>query len=57
MNLSAAQRRYIEGMGQAMAGWGLPRTTGRIYAYLLLRADPAEERPHDEGFACALCGR
>ena len=24
-----------------MVGWGLPRTTGRVYAYLLLRPDPA----------------
>lgn len=28
-------------MGQLMVGWGLPRTTGRVYAYLLLRPDPA----------------
>ena len=41
MNLTAAQRRYVEGMGQVMARWGLPRTTGRIYGYLLLRPDPA----------------
>ncbi len=24
-----------------MAGWGIPRNTGRIYAYLLLQHDPA----------------
>ncbi len=41
MNVNAAQQRYIEGMGGVMVRWGLPRTTGRIYAYLLLRREPA----------------
>ncbi len=41
MNVNPAQRRYIEGMGAVMVRWGLPRTTGRIYAYLLLRREPA----------------
>ena len=41
MNVNASQHRYIEGMGDVMVRWGLPRTTGRIYAYLLLRPAPA----------------
>jgi DNA-binding transcriptional regulator GbsR (MarR family) len=35
------QHRFIEDMGQDMAGWGLSRTAGRIYAWLLLRSEPA----------------
>ncbi len=40
-NLTEDQHEFIEGMGQWMLGWGLPRTSGRIYAYLLLRGEPA----------------
>src|ERR1041385_3261277 len=32
---------FIEDMGQLMAGWGLPRNTGRIWGYLLLRSEAA----------------
>lgn len=39
--LKPAQERFIEDMGSHMVGWGLPRTTGRVYAYLLMRSDPA----------------
>ena len=39
--MNEAQRRLVEDMGQHMVAWGLPRTTGRIYAYLLLRPAPA----------------
>jgi DNA-binding transcriptional regulator GbsR (MarR family) len=35
------QHAFIEDMGQHMAGWGQPRNTGRIYAYLLLQGGPA----------------
>lgn len=38
--LNAAQQHFVENMGQLMATWGLPRNTGRLYAYLLLRAAP-----------------
>jgi DNA-binding transcriptional regulator GbsR (MarR family) len=40
-NLTDDEHRFIEDMGQTMAGWGIPRSSGRIYGYLLLRADPA----------------
>ncbi len=39
--MNRQQQRFIEDMGQLMVGWGLPRTTGRVYAYLLLRPTPA----------------
>jgi DNA-binding transcriptional regulator GbsR (MarR family) len=39
--MTKAQITFIEDMGQMMVGWGIPRTTGRIYAYLLLKRDPA----------------
>jgi predicted transcriptional regulator len=32
---------FIEDMGQLMSGWGIPRNTGRIYAFLLLQHEPA----------------
>jgi DNA-binding transcriptional regulator GbsR (MarR family) len=32
---------FIDDMGQLMAGWGIPRNTGRIYAYLLLQRELA----------------
>ena len=39
--ISRAQTAFIEDMGQLMAGWGIPRNTGRIYAFLLLQHEPA----------------
>ena len=39
--MSEEQHRFIEDMGQDMAGWGLSRTAGRVYAWLLLRSEPA----------------
>lgn len=38
--MNKRQQRFVEDMGQLMVGWGLSRTTGRVYAYLLLRPDP-----------------
>jgi DNA-binding transcriptional regulator GbsR (MarR family) len=48
-----AQERFVDDMGQHMVAWGLPRTTGRIYAYLLLRPTPAtlDEVARDLGVA------
>lgn len=34
------ERRFINAMGDTMASWNLPRSTGRVYGYLLLRSDP-----------------
>jgi predicted DNA-binding transcriptional regulator len=39
--LTDEQHRFVEDMGQHMLGWGIPRNTGRIYAYLLLKEEPA----------------
>ena len=39
--LTDEQHRFVEDMGQHMVGWGIPRNTGRIYAYLLLQDGPA----------------
>ncbi|HYU81515.1 MAG TPA: ArsR family transcriptional regulator [Candidatus Polarisedimenticolia bacterium] len=36
-----ARDQFIEDLGHTMVGWGLTRTTGRMYAYLLLRSGPA----------------
>ena len=38
--LTDAQHDFVEDLGQLMASWGLPRNTGRLYAYLLLRSVP-----------------
>ena len=52
-NKRDARYSFIESMGQHMVGWGLPRTTGRVYAYLLIRSRPAtlDEIAHDLGVA------
>ena len=39
--MTEEQHQFIEDLGQHMTTWGLPRTTGRIYGYLLLRMEPA----------------
>ena len=39
--LTDDQHRFLEDMGHQMVSWGLPRNTGRIWAYLLLRGAPA----------------
>jgi DNA-binding transcriptional regulator GbsR (MarR family) len=41
MKLNLRQRQFVEGLGQDMVGWGLSRTMGLTYAYLLLRGEPA----------------
>jgi DNA-binding transcriptional regulator GbsR (MarR family) len=41
MKLNVSQRHFVEGLGQDMVGWGLSRTTGLTYAYLLLHSEPA----------------
>jgi DNA-binding transcriptional regulator GbsR (MarR family) len=41
MNLTASEKHFVEDMGRLMVAWSLPRTTGRVYAYLLLRPEPA----------------
>ena len=39
--MTAAQHSFVDHMGQQMVGWNLPRTTGRVWAYLLMRGEPA----------------
>lgn len=39
--MTAAQHDFVDHMGQQMVGWNLPRTTGRVWAYLLMRGEPA----------------
>jgi DNA-binding transcriptional regulator GbsR (MarR family) len=41
MNLTANEGHFVEDMGRLMVAWSLPRTTGRVYAYLLLRPESA----------------
>jgi DNA-binding transcriptional regulator GbsR (MarR family) len=41
MNLTSNERHFVEDMGRLMVAWSLPRTTGRVYAYLLLRPESA----------------
>jgi predicted transcriptional regulator len=38
--LTKDQHQFVEDLGQTMVTWGLARTTGRVYAYLLLRNSP-----------------
>lgn len=44
------QHQFVEDFGQHMVGWGLSRTTGRVYGYLLLCAEPASL----DDLVCAL---
>jgi DNA-binding transcriptional regulator GbsR (MarR family) len=39
--MDEAQHQFVEDLGQNMVSWGLSRTTGRVYAYLLLCMEPA----------------
>src|ERR1039458_3695257 len=39
--MTRAQMTFIDDMGQLIPGWGIPRNTGRIYAYLLLQRELA----------------
>src|SRR6266542_6269640 len=39
--MTAAQHSFVDHMGQQMVGWNLPRTTGRVWAYLLMRGESA----------------
>jgi DNA-binding transcriptional regulator GbsR (MarR family) len=39
--MNEAQQQFVEDLGQNMVSWGLSRTTGRVYAYLLLCLEPA----------------
>jgi DNA-binding transcriptional regulator GbsR (MarR family) len=39
--MTAAQHTFVDHMGQQMVGWNLPRTTGRVWAYLLIRGESA----------------
>jgi len=41
IKMTAAQHDFVDHMGQQMVGWNLPRTTGRVWAYLLMRGEPA----------------
>lgn len=38
--MTPEQTQFADDMGQQMVGWGLPRTTGRVYGVLLLESDP-----------------
>lgn len=37
--MTPAQHQFVNAMGDTMATWNLPRATGRVYGYLLLRGD------------------
>ena len=35
------QHGFVNAMGERLAVWNLPRATGRVYGYLLLRGEPS----------------
>lgn len=39
--LSAAEHDFVNAMGDRLSTWQLPRATGRVYGYLLLRDEPS----------------
>jgi DNA-binding transcriptional regulator GbsR (MarR family) len=52
LEMSEAQQ-FIEDLGQHMVGWGVSRTTGRVWAYLLLQSQPVslQQITHELGVA------
>lgn len=40
VHVKRERHRFVEDLGQQMVDWGLPRTTGRTYAFLLLQPRP-----------------
>ena len=38
--MKPAEETFLEDLGQLMVSWGLPRTSGRVYALLLIHAAP-----------------
>jgi DNA-binding transcriptional regulator GbsR (MarR family) len=50
------QLRFVDDMGQQLAGWGLPRATGRTYGYLLLQAQPVSLDDIAAGLEAAKSG-
>jgi len=39
--MRAEQQDFVNAMGDTLATWRLPRATGRVYGFLLLRAEPS----------------
>lgn len=39
--MTPEQETFVNAMGDTLAGWQLPRATGRLYGYLLLRGEPS----------------
>ncbi|AYF99560.1 GbsR/MarR family transcriptional regulator [Protaetiibacter intestinalis] len=39
--MSTERQRFVDAMGDMLAGWNLPRATGRVYGHLLLRGEPS----------------
>lgn len=37
--MTPEQEEFVNAMGDTLAGWQLPRATGRLYGYLLLRGE------------------
>jgi len=39
--MTSQEKHFIDTMGDLLASWHLPRATGRVYGYLLLRGEPS----------------
>lgn len=39
--MSPDEQTFVNAMGDTLATWNLPRATGRVYGYLLLRGEPS----------------
>lgn len=37
--ITRERQQFVNAMGDTLAAWNLPRATGRVYGYLLLRGD------------------
>jgi len=49
--MSNDRDQFIHAMGETLATWHLPRSTGRVYGYLLLRGEPSSSEELRDGLA------
>ncbi|WP_245662676.1 GbsR/MarR family transcriptional regulator [Nocardia vermiculata] len=49
--LSPSRQEFVNAMGDTLATWNLPRATGRVYGYLLLRGAPSSSEELRSGLS------
>ncbi|NKY52249.1 transcriptional regulator [Nocardia vermiculata] len=49
--MSPSRQEFVNAMGDTLATWNLPRATGRVYGYLLLRGAPSSSEELRSGLS------